>query len=177
MELVEPSAEYKDSFIEAVKEFQNDDDYTHRNQWYRKQSIPELEADFEGFVAREVSHARGENIPENYVPYSTFWLVDGGKFIGQTNVRHQLNDHLMQIGGHIGYDIRPSERGKGYGNEILALALQKAKELGIDRARLTCDIRNIPSRKVIEKNGGVFDSQIFNPEMGQDCMRYWIDLK
>ncbi len=53
MELVEPSAEYKASFIEAVKEFQADADYTHRTRWYQKQSVPELEADFDAFVERE----------------------------------------------------------------------------------------------------------------------------
>ena len=169
--------EYKDSFIEAVGEFQADTDYTHRWQWYKAQSVAELEKDFPGFVERERSHARGENLREGYVPYSTYWLVDGGRFIGQTNVRHQLNDHLLQIGGHIGYDIRPSKRGNGYGNKILELALQKAKELGIERALITSDIRNLASRKIIEKNGGVFENQIRNPEMGHDALRFWIDLK
>jgi predicted acetyltransferase len=177
MELVEPSVEYKDSFIEAVREFQKDEDYTHRNQWYRKLSIPELEAHFEEFVARELSHSRGENLREGYVPYSTHWLVDKDEFIGQTNVRHRLNDHLMQIGGHIGYDIRPSMRGKGYGNKILELALDKAKDLGIERVLVTSDERNIASRKIIEKNGGVLENQILNPEMGHDALRYWIEIK
>ncbi|OGG53430.1 hypothetical protein A2851_05665 [Candidatus Kaiserbacteria bacterium RIFCSPHIGHO2_01_FULL_53_29] len=176
MELVQPSAGYKNSFIGAVKEFQGDADYTHRNKWYRSLVIPELEADFDSFVERELSHSRGENLREGYVPYSTFWLVDGGEFVGQTNVRHRLNDHLMQIGGHIGYDIRPSERGKGYGNKILELALQKARELGIKRVTVTSDIRNVASRKIIEKNGGILENQIFNPEMGHDALRFWIDI-
>lgn len=175
MELVLPSVKYRDSFIEAVTEFQADDDYTHRNQWYRKLSIAELEKDFEAFIARELSHTRGENLAERYVPGSTFWLVDDGAFIGQTNVRHRLSDHLTKIGGNIGYDIRPSKRGKGYGNKILEFALQKAKELGIRRVLITSDIRNIASRKIIEKHGGILENQIFNPEMGFDALRYWID--
>ncbi len=110
------------------------------------------------------------------MPFSTFWLVDDGRFIGQANIRHRLNDHLMQIGGHIGYDIRPSMRGKGYGNAILGLSLGKAKELGIERALLTCDERNVASKKIIEKNGGVFESRGPNPEMGHDVLRFWIDI-
>jgi predicted acetyltransferase len=176
MELMLPSAEYKNSFIEAVREFQSDADYTHRNKWYRALSIPELEADFGSFVGRELSHSRGENLPEGYVPYTDYWLVDGKECIGRASIRHRLNEHLLRIGGHIGYDIRPTERGKGYGNKILELALQKAKSLGIERALITSDVRNEASRKIIEKNGGVFEDQSPNPEMGHDVLRYWIDI-
>lgn len=177
MELVQPSTEYKSSFIEAVKEFQNDTDYTHRNKWYRKLTIPELETDFGSFVERELSHARGENIPEGYVPCTEYWLVDGKEFIGRVSVRHRLNDKLLNIGGHIGYDIRPTKRGQGHGNKILELALQKAKELGIERVLITSDIRNVASRKIIEKNGGILENQVPNPEMGFDALRFWIDIK
>lgn len=177
MELVVPSGEYKRSFIEAVKEFQADDDYTHRNRWYRALSIPELGADFDSFIARELGHARGENLPEGYVSCTEYWLVDRGMYIGRASVRHRLTEKLMQIGGHIGYDIRPSERGKGYGSKILALALEKAKGLGLTRVLITSDIRNVASRRIIEKNGGVLENQIPNPEMGHDALRYWIDIR
>lgn len=110
------------------------------------------------------------------MPYSTFWLVDDSKFVGQATIRHQLNEHLLNIGGNIGYDIRPSMRGRGYGNTILRLSLQKAKGLGIERARLTCDERNVASKKIIEKNGGVFESRGPNPEMGHDVLPFWIDI-
>jgi len=177
MELVEPTVEYKDSFIEAVKEFRKDEDYTYRNKWYRSLSIPELEADFERFVEMQRSRARGENLPEGYVPGSEFWLVDGGEFIGRATVRHRLNEKLIKVGGHVGFDVRPSKRGRGYGKGILKLALEKAKELGITNVLVTCDIRNEASRKIIEHSGGVFQDQIHNPEMGSDARRYWIDIK
>ena len=176
MELVQPSAEYKDSFIEAVKEFQNDADYTHRNKWYRALLIPELEKDFDAFIEGE-RRARLGNLPAKYdVPRDEYWLVDGGEFIGRLTVRHRLNERLMVIGGHIGFDIRPDRRGQGYGNTMLELALPKAKELGLKRVLLTCDTRNIASRKIIEKYGGVLENQIPNPEMGHDALRYWIDI-
>jgi predicted acetyltransferase len=180
MELVSPSTKYKKSFIEAVKEFQADDDFTNRTKWYKERSIPELEADFDSFAEREVSHSRGENLPAGYVPCSEYWLVDDGTFIGRSSLRHQLNAHLMYIGGNIGYDIRPSERGKGYGNKILALTLEKAKELGLHRVLLTVDGRNTASRKVIEMNGGVFENRVPNHEKGfegHDALRYWIDIR
>lgn len=177
MELVLPSAEYKDSFIEAVKEFQADADYTHRNKWYRGILVSKLEADFESFVERELSHSRGENIREGYVPYTTYWLVDDREFVGQTNIRHRLNEELLNDGGHIGYDIRPGKRRQGYGSQILKLALEKAKALGLSRVLLTTsDIRNIGSRKIIEKNGGVFQDKVPNPGSDFDILRYWIDI-
>lgn len=176
MELVLPSVEYKNSFIETVKEFQSDTDYSHRSKWYRGLLIPKLETDFKSFVEYEQSHTRGENIREGYVPYTNYWLVDNGEFIGSVSIRHRLNEHLMQIGGHIGYDIRPSKRQQGYGTKILELALQKAKGLGIERALVTCDAKNIPSRKIIKKNGGILENQVPNPETGMNKLRYWIDI-
>ena len=176
MELVEPSVEYKDSFIEAVREYQSESE-TASTRTYRDLSIKELEADLESFVEQERSHAQGKNQPEGYVPQTEFWLVDNGEYIGHVGVRQRLNEHLLQIGGHIGYDIRPSKRGKGYGNKILELALQKAKEIGVEKIRITCDVDNVASRKIIEKNGGVLENQVPNPETGVDKRRYWIDAK
>ena len=176
MELVQPSAEYKDSFLDAVREFQADDDFTTRTAWYRSISVSELEADFDAFVAREVGYALGKNLPGDFVPCSEYWLVDDGKFIGRASLRHRLNQRLEKFGGHIGYDIRPSERGTGYGNTILALTLEKANGLGLHRVLVTVDVRNTASRKVVEKNGGVFQDKIPNPDMGHDLLRYWIDI-
>ena len=79
--------------------------------------------------------------------------------------------------GHIGYDIRPSKRKQGYGSKILELALPKAKELDIERVLLTCDETNTGSRRIIEKNGGVLENQVKNPETGVDKLRFWIDVR
>jgi predicted acetyltransferase len=175
MNLVPPAEDFKESFIEAVKELQSETD-TMTTRRYRELSIPELEADFESFVEKERSHAEGKNQPDGYVPQSEFWLVDNGEYIGHVGIRHELTEHLKTIGGHIGYSIRPSKRGKGYGNKILELVLPKSKALGIDRVLLTCDATNVASRKVIEKNGGILENQVHNPETGVDKLRFWIDV-
>ncbi len=174
MKLVLPSIEFKQSFIEAIREFKEEAG-TATTSRYRELSIPDLEVSFESFVEKECSHAEGKNQPDGYVPQSEFWLVDGEEFIGHIGIRHALNEHLKMIGGHIGYSIRPSTRGKGYGNKILELALPKAKELGIGHVLLTCDSTNIYSRKIIEKNGGVFENQVSNPKPGVDKLRFWIN--
>ncbi len=174
MELVLPSAEYKDSFIEAVKEFQAADDYTHRSRRYRDLSVPDLEKDFDSFVSTIRSHAEGKNLPQGFVPESDFWLIDKGEFIGRTSVRHRL-EGLLLLMGHIGFDVRPSKRMRGYGNKIFELALQKTKELGLKRVLVSCDERNVSSRKIIEKNGGVFENSVDNGE-GFQAHRYWVDI-
>ena len=110
-------------------------------------------------------------------PATTYWLVDNGEYIGGVSIRHELNEHLKNIGGHIGYDIRPSKRQQGYGTNVLALALPKAKELGISRVLVTCNVTNTASRKIIEKNGGVLENQVPDPETGIDKLRFWIENK
>lgn len=173
MELVEPTEAYKSSFIEAIRELQ-ENDRTETTRRYRELSISELEGDFAAFVQSERSHAEGKDLPEGYVPQSEYWLVDNGEYIGHVGIRHRLNDHLLKIGGHIGYSIRFSKRGMGYGTKILELALEKARDLGIREVLLTCDATNVASRKIIEKNGGVLEDQEPNPETGVDKLRFWI---
>jgi predicted acetyltransferase len=116
-----------------------------------------------------------ERNPEGGVPDSTFWLTDKvGRVLGAVNIRHHLNDRLINRGGHIGYGIRPSERQKGYATQILALALEKAKELGIEKVLVTCDKSNTGSLKTILNNGGVEDID-FIEENGNVVKRYWIE--
>src|SRR3989344_3179647 len=155
MKLVLPTIEYEQSFREAAEEFRKEE----KRLDIENSLVKRLgeSSDFSAFVEKLHGEAEGKFLPEGYVPHTVFWLVDGEKFIGWLNIRHRLNEHLREVGGHIGYAIRPSERGKGYGNKILELALTKARELGIKDVRITCNADNIRSAKVIEKNGGVFE--------------------
>ncbi|MBR3718443.1 MAG: GNAT family N-acetyltransferase, partial [Firmicutes bacterium] len=74
-------------------------------------------------IARSEAERSGEDLPAGYVPATTLWLVEGDRFIGRVNIRHRLSPGLLRFGGHIGYTIRPSEQGKGYGKLQLAMAL------------------------------------------------------
>ena len=98
------------------------------------------------------------------------------RVLGVAKLRHMLTPTLEDIGGHIGYSIRPSERGKGYGTLILALTLDRARELGLSRVLLTCDTENIRSARVIMRNGGVLTSEGYSPLRGARVSRYWIAL-
>ena len=94
------------------------------------------------------------------------------EIVGMINIRHSLESGFEISGGHIGYSIRPSERKKGYGNIILALALKYCKTLEIESVLVTCSKTNVASKKVILNNGGIFESEI--EENGKIIERYWI---
>jgi predicted acetyltransferase len=111
------------------------------------------------------------------VPASEFWLSDDDKFIGRLSLRHELNEYLLKMGGHIGYEIRPSKRRQGYGTEILRLGLEKARELGLLKVLVTCDEDNIGSKKIIEHNGGIFENAIEIEGDPVKNLRYWIVIQ
>ncbi len=170
--LVKPSLEYKDSFLEAESEYEKEGKPRHASP---TSTFRELETDFEKYLKRVSDDEKGVNMKEGYVPCTASWLVDNGKFIGSVNIRHRLNEHLRNIGGNIGYSIRPSARKNGYGTKILELALPAAKSLGIDKVLITCDDDNIGSAKIIEKNGGVLENKVEHE--GKLKRRYWIENK
>ncbi len=167
-ELIE-SQQFLKSFFEAQKELDATKDDRYSNDVPRPKTMKE-------YVDTLLAHSRGENLPNDWVSYSTFWLIDNDEFIGDTHIRHTLNDHLRNIGGHIGYTIRPSKRKQGYGTKILKLALIEAKKLGIDFALITCDETNIGSKKIIEKNGGIFEKASEQSDGHEKKLLYWIKI-
>ena len=114
---------------------------------------------------------------DGLVPDSTYFCLDTERsiFVGAVNIRHYLNEGLLLSGGHIGDGIRPSERGKGLGTRMIALALDKCRELGIGRVLMCCDSDNFASARTIEKNGGVLENVV--DDGGAPVKRYWITLK
>lgn len=98
------------------------------------------------------------------------------KIVGIIQIRHKLNEHLLLYGGHIGDSIRPSERRKGYATEMIRLALNECKNLGIFKVLMVCYVDNIGSEKSIINNGGVLEN-IVEDEDGNKIKRFWIDLK
>ncbi|WP_144469585.1 GNAT family N-acetyltransferase [Bacillus thuringiensis] len=133
-------------------------------------------ANFPAMVQELLDAHNGINIPETWVPDSTYWLVtDKNKIVGAVNIRHSLTEHLFNAGGHIGYGIRPSGRRKGYATKLLKLSLEKTKELNIEKVLVVCDAVNTASEKTILHNGGIRDDD-FTEEDGNIVRRYWIEL-
>jgi len=162
--LVPPDGAYRASYLQAQREF-------HREERNLDIDVDTLDdpAAFAAYVEELHAMARPETPrPAGWVPGTTLWYVVDGEFVGQIQIRHELTPSLRDVGGHIGYEVRPSARGRGYATRMLALALPIARSLGIERALLTCDRTNIASKKVIEANGGEPDTPM-GPKL-----RYWI---
>ncbi|MBT2216981.1 GNAT family N-acetyltransferase [Virgibacillus dakarensis] len=114
---------------------------------------------------------------DRWLPSTNYFLIDDNeRIVAMVDIRHDLNEFLRNVGGHIGYSTRPSERKKGYATLILAEALKKCKELGIDRVLVTCDEDNIGSAKVVIRNGGIEDESFADTD-GTVKRRFWIDNK
>ncbi len=127
--------------------------------------------------ARYVESLDTREATERLVPDSTFFCLDTDRqrLVGAVNIRHWLNPALRATGGHIGDGIRPSERGKGYGTRMIALALDECRKMGLARVLMCCDETNLASARTIEKNGGVLENTVLAPD-GTAVRRYWIQL-
>lgn len=134
------------------------------------------ELTLEEYMQRCIDMTDVAKLRPGYVPQTAFWAIDEqGDAIGMVRVRHYLNERLKEDGGHIGYYIRRDQRNKGYGKEILCQALAELRKIGQETALLMANLDNVASIKVIEANGGVFESEGQDTE-GKRFGRYWIDL-
>lgn len=170
MEFAEPDIRFHESYVAAFREFRTLDATPSPFVQHGLELI-ESPAAFAAFV----DELRADPLPDTprpdwKVPQTTLWWVDGGEFIGRLAIRHSLTPALRKIGGHIGYDVRPSRRREGHASRMLAAALPVAASLGLSAVLLTCDDDNVGSRKVIEKNGGILEG------VDDDKRRYWITL-
>jgi len=127
-----------------------------------------------GFLARLDRWSRGEDVPPGMVP-STFLAAQAqGTLVGRVSIRHELNDYLAEVGGHIGYGVRPAFRRRGYATQILRGSLALCRDLGLDSVLVTCDDDNVGSARTIEQCGGVFERVTYAPDGVVAKRRYWI---
>ena len=165
--LIVPNERYLPSYTEAYSEYVENGISTYS---FTDASSCDIFTKFDRY--------RNErDLPPERVGEDKYWLVDDERshFIGEIAIRHRLNEALTQRGGHIGYGIRYSEWNRGYGTKMLALALEKAKEMRISPVLITCNDDNLASARVIEKNGFTFKDRIYVSEDGKDILtrRYW----
>jgi predicted acetyltransferase len=112
------------------------------------------------------------------VPQTVFWLLDSDdEVVGMVKVRHRLNENTHISGGHIGFFVHPSHRGKGYGKQALALALTELEKIGVLEVLLTVYPENKESKRIVESNGGRYSDTVFDQRTKHEISRYWINLK
>ena len=165
MKLILPTEKYKHSYQEYIKELGDEERYPFPMDFDC--------SDFVKMLKKIKDFADGINLPSGYVQSSTFWLVDSGELIGVTNIRHCLNKEIEHCGGHIGLGVRPSYRGKGYGNKLMALSIEKLNELGVNTIHIHCYKDNAASAKAILANGGSLRSEL--PLGNKVVQRYMVN--
>ena len=165
MELRRPRLADKETVLEMMAEFEKSQSAHDGGFWDTENFV------YEDWLETNMQKEMGINLPENRVPSIQFVLFDDvGRALGFLNLRLRLNEELLNYAGHIGYSIRPSERGKSYAKETLRQGLQVAKEKNIKKALVTCSVNNPASRAVILANGGIFEDARNGVE------RYWIEV-
>jgi predicted acetyltransferase len=173
LKLVKPALEYKEPYIEMIKEWENTGekiiplsiriaDYNH----------------FEQMIKIFEERAYGINLKPNQVPSTTLWGYHSktGKIVGAVNIRHYLNESLLNNVGHIGDGVRPSERKKGYATTMLRYALSVCKEKRMSQVILGCYKDNLASAATIKKNGGILVAENENYKEGRISQYYSIKL-
>jgi len=114
-------------------------------------------------------------------PADTFmaYCIEDGKLLGCCQLRHSIVERTKTVGGHIGYEIRPSERRKGYAKKMLMALLGYAKRLGLDEVRIDCDVNNVASARTILACGGRFEENILVREGGieEEVSHYFVNTK
>ena len=166
MKLRRPTLADKEAILSMMAEFEETQS-AHDGGFWDAENF-----DYEEWLETSHNKGMGINLPENRVPSIQFVSFDDvGRALGFLNLRLRLNEGLLNYAGHIGYSIRPSERGKGYAKEALRQGLRVAKEKNIKRALVTCSTENPASRAVILANGGQLE------DVRNGTERYWIELE
>ncbi len=170
LKLILPTQKYKEKIMDYKREFIGDEDSMYGTAGLRNAET------FEEWYNAFCDNSKEETVRYGLVPESTYMAIsiDDERLIGMIGIRHRLNDNLLNIGGHIGYSIRKSERQKGYATEMLALALTECVKLNINKVLITCDKDNVASSKTIINNAGILENEI--QEGNSITQRYWITL-
>ena len=168
--LVKPDLSYADEIIKYKKESLAESPVINGSAGLDRFSS--IEIWFEELKKRSCE----DTVPKGLVPSSTYLAVreKDNYIVGMIDIRHYLNEYLTQVGGHIGYGVRKTERNKGYAKQMLKLALEKCRDLKIKKVLITCDEDNIASEKVILSANAKLED-IRNVD-GENKKRFWIDL-
>ena len=162
--LVLPALEYEHSYRAYIRELGDEERYPFPLDFEH--------ADFPALLGKLERFRQGLDLPEGFVPATTFWLVSGSELLGVSSLRHHLNEWIRLAGGHIGLGIRPAWRGQGLGSCLMKLTLMQAFERGINPVHVHCHKHNVPSARMIVTNAGVLESEVVADE--QLIQRYLV---
>lgn len=150
--------EFKDHKIETFKPMDPDkvtlNWFINSMDWYQKRELGQIEGQHRSIC---------------------LWAVDGQDFIGEFQLRLDLNESIKTTIGSIGYSVKVSAQGLGYGKDILKQGLAFAKKQGLDKVILLIAEENYKSQGLCEMYGGIYLDTIMVDSKAH--RRYWIDLE
>jgi predicted acetyltransferase len=179
--LAQPHLRFHRSYLTASDEFAARGEQQHGGilVWPADDQFPGVEfsregledqAEFRCFVDNRIRDALPDSPrPTGWVPCTYLWMADGDEFLGSIALRHSIDNPLLaEVGGHIGYSVRPSARRRGHATDALRQVVALAGQMGLDRVLVTCDLDNVASARTIESGRGVYESSRSGKR------RYWI---
>jgi predicted acetyltransferase len=161
MNLVWPSRQYLPSYVAALERGWSPDNV--RGEVAAKEELERITADPDAFLTSLVdkeAHGDPITLPDGTtvprLPGYRRWLWDG-EFCGTIGLRWQRGSEALPpyCLGHIGYAVVPWKQGRGYATRALREILREARAEGLRYVEITTDPDNVPSQRVIERNGGV----------------------
>ncbi len=172
-----PSLERKNEIIEYLDEF-----VEYGSNINGSGSLDKI---YDGYTFEEALerclNMENEEYSKRYgrCPAKTFLLIreSDNKIVGTINIRWNLNEKMLQFGGHIGYGIRPTERRKGYNKINLYLGILEARKLGLEKVMLDCDVNNLGSDRTLKALGGKLERTEVDPSDGVLTNVYWFDVE
>ena len=173
LQLIKRCPEYVSGYKEYCREL-----YDNNVVYFRPTNPDSIHEDW--FSRTQEWYGKKEKgLVEGASPSFHYWAVDDGKFIGEFQLRTEFTEKVMTDIGSIGYAVRVSEWGKGYGTAILCRGLELAREHRMEKVLFTINEKNAASIHVCEKLGGKLQDVIeaYNEAEGQHQLRrYWIML-
>ena len=174
LRLATPQSDHKKAFLGSFGQLTEKQDQFDWMYLGDKADLSFPSADFEGYVRTLL--LRQTVAPDGFVCDTTYWALMGDDMVGRISLRHELNDFLRKVGGHIGYIVHPLWRRKGIAAWMLAEVLRTEKARSIGRLLITCDVTNIASEKTILKNGGVYTGTVSLGDSRSAKKHFWVDL-
>ena len=109
LELVFPTKKYKKQVEEYLQEFIDNGE----NEIAGDGGLDEIK-DFDKWLVKVQNDLSENTVEANRVPATMYLTIrkSDNKVVGNVQIRHRLNDFLLEGGGHIGDSVRPSERKK-----------------------------------------------------------------
>jgi predicted acetyltransferase len=157
------------AFLDGFKAWEGEEPDWHSFVWTKGMSHDE-------HLLILANEHRGINLAPNRVPHTMLYGFLDGVIVGRCSIRHELNDYLRQIGGHLGYGVAPPFRRQSFGEQLFRAGRELLKSLRTTEALMSCATDNIPSRKLIENAGGILIDEIIAPSDQRPTLRFRLPL-